>query len=334
MPAVAQSYEPHSMAWMIAENGCHQRSTVPAIEPYTSTLTYNAIGVAIKVIEDACTQRDLELSHSSQPPQTPLSPYPRTQAQQSRGPDDPHEWFFGRLGESLPSSVPPLLERDDAFFAAVQPDTCGTLPGQKEAMLARNGAVFVGSADGFVTKLVVDVAHPKQPLRVEARSARLGHRVRALAALEDGQGGWTLLAGTRRHLHRLDPTSPVLAPAGTSVRLPWEVGQPHHLTVADVLPDHPGKEVVFASQYGGLVFCDTNLALIHEWPEPGIIDFAVHESTVTILSSRNMLANVTFSGPDHTPTLVAASKIPIQLLQYLGDPPNPLPDLPCQGTHK
>ncbi len=258
---------PHRAGWMIAENGCHQRGPVPVTNPYTlptpTPNSYDAIEHARHVIEDACTQRDYELANPTlpPPPEHPLVHEPRTLAQQLRGLDDPSEWFVGRIGESLPSTIGAPLERDDGFFAAVQPGGCGAMPGAIESMLVRDGRAYVGSADGVVSSFDVDTANAKQPLRLLARSRRLGHAAMALTALE-GSGSWTLLVGTRRHLYRLHPDS--LSAVGASVQLPWEVARPHHLKVADVLPGHAGDEVVFASIHGGLVFYDTNLAPVHE----------------------------------------------------------------------
>ncbi len=54
-------------------------------------------------------------------------------------------------------------------------------------------------------------------------------------------------------------------------------------------------------------------------------------STVTILSARCLLANVTFSGPNHVPTLVAASNpVPIQFVQHVANPA--LHEPACQGV--
>ncbi len=330
-PPPAQTYAPHRMGWMIAENGCHSRGPVPIADPYTTPPTpntFNSIEHTRHVIDDACAQRDYELAHPTLPPPPvpALVHEPRTPGQQLRGLDDPNEWFVGRTGGALPAPVAgaPLI-RDDGFFAVVQRGACGVLPGAREAMLIRDGRVYVGSGDGFVSSFEVNNLDPKQPLVLMARSQSLGHGASALAALDAG-GNWTLLVGTRRHLHRLDPVS--LAAIGAPVQLPWEVGQPHHLKVADVLPGHAGAEVVFASLYGGLVFYDTNLNPVHEWPEPGIVDFAIQGATVTILSARGLLANVTFSGANHLPTLVAASHpLPMSLLQ----PVSPT-DAPCQGV--
>jgi hypothetical protein len=90
--------------------------------------------------------------------------------------------------------------------------------------------VFVGSADGLVSKFVVDqTPGMKQRLLRVKQTSRLGHEVFAMT-----MAGNSLVVGTRRHLHRLDPAT--LLPQQAPVHLPWEVGQPHHMAFGDVLP--------------------------------------------------------------------------------------------------
>jgi hypothetical protein len=72
--------------------------------------------------------------------------------------------------------------------------------------------------------------------------------------------------------------------------------------------------------HGGLVFYNTNLLPVHEWPEPGIVDFVLQGSTVSILSHRGVIANVTFDS-NYKAWLHAASR---------AVPDNPLA-APCQG---
>jgi hypothetical protein len=312
------AYVPPTMAWGIAENGCHQRSAAPVTPPNGGPATYNSIELAHWVFEQACAQRTTELANNVPPPPDPAVS-PEARVSQDLGLDDPHEWFLYRHSEDLPNPVSTHLTRDDAFFAAAQPGATGAMPGLVEAMFIRDQKLYVGSADGFVSCFDVDATNPKQPLRRLAQSRRLGQGPLTMTALPNGPA-WTLVVGTRRHLHLLDPIN--LAPAcALPVELPWEVSQPHHIKVANVLDGHPGDEVVFASKHGGLVFYDTSLNPIHEWPEPGIVDFVPRPSGVTILSSRGVLASVTFDTL-HQPTLVAASR-PL--------PPNDWAD-PLQAT--
>ena len=297
-------YVPPNMAFGVAENSCHQHSAAPVTPPTGGPVTYNSIELAHWVLEAASAQRAAEITGNVPTPPIPAVTHtPR--ASQNRGLDDPHEWFLERHSEDLPASASTFLTRDDAFFAASQPGATGAMPGLGEAMLIRDNKVYVGSADGFVSCFDVDPTNPRQPLRRVAQSRRLGQGPLTMTALANGPT-WTLLVGTRRHLHLLEPYN--LAPAcAQPVQLPWEVSQPHHVQVANVLPGHAGLEVVFASKHGGLVFFDTSLNPIHEWPEPGIVDFVTRGSTVTILSSRGMIASVTFDNL-HQPTLVAASR--------------------------
>jgi hypothetical protein len=140
--------------------------------------------------------------------------------------------------------------------------------------------------------------------------------------------GGDLLVGTRRHLHRIPLSSPTLTPA-VQVQLPWEVAQPHHMAVGDALQGRPGLELVFASIHGGLVFADPgSLQLLHEWPEPGISDFRLDGSMVTILSTRGLLAKVDFTGPTHAATLHAVSQTIPNGLRLGGA----VETQPCQGV--
>lgn len=309
----------HGLAWISAQNGCHFGGLVS--NPYDpgSTPTPQAGMILHDFARRAVDQRAAELAAGQSPPPNPVAHEPRAPTQQLRGLDDPHEWYFGRLGQAMPTPQPAdPLALDAAFLGRSQPGAAGTWLGNKEAMLVRDGRVYVGSADGVVTAFAVDVAHPRQPLNRVAQSRRLGHRAFAMVALEAG-AGWQLVVGTRRHLHKLDPTT--LAVTATSPRLPWEVAEPHGLQVGDVLPGHAGNEIVFRAVHGGLVFTDTDLVPVHEWSEPGIEDFVLQGSTVSLVSNRrSVLANVQFDA-GHNAQLIAASQ--------------PLPaipgDLPTQG---
>ncbi|MCR9248723.1 MAG: hypothetical protein NXI31_27150 [bacterium] len=312
----------HTFAWMAAENGCHGGGLIE--DPYNlgTPVTPYQSGAFHTLCRHAVEQRIAQLDAAQSTPTPALTHQPRTASQQQRGLDDPHEWFFGRQGTALPSpqaSAP--LTRDDTFLATAAPGRAGVWLGYREAMFIRDGKVYVGSADGLVTSFAVDTSPAglgRQPLVPIARSQQLGHRAFALTALEQSGTGWSVLVGTRRHLHRLDATTLALQ---QQVELPWEIAQPHGLQIGDVLPSNPGDEIVFRSVHGGLVFYDTALNPVHEWPEPGIRDFVLQGSMISILSSRRaMIANVTFDANDRA-FLVAASK--------------PLPtaptDPPCQG---
>lgn len=311
----------NSFAWMSAENTEHGVGF--AVDPYNlGTPPTGLIGDTLHSLAlHAVNQRAAQLASSQNVPFPYVPSNPRTASQQLRGLDEPHEWFFGRSNNAyLPASIEtdPLI-RDDGFNTAIQPGAAGTWLGHEEAILIHDGRVYVGSADGFVSSFDVDQGHPKEPLVRVAQSPRLGHRAFGLAVIDSG-GTSSIVAATRRHLHKLDIGSLAVT---QQVQLPWEVAQPHGLRVADVLPGNPGQELVFRSVHGGLVFYDTNLAPVFEWPEPGIEDFEVVGSSVTILSSRRaVLANVSFVTQANYAMASAISK--------------PLPtsptDLPTQGN--
>ncbi len=315
-------------AWTVAEKACHAVGF--AVDPYHLGTPPQLDGedFAHATFAQALAQRASELAGGTPPPATGVAHEPRTS--QLRGLDDPHEWCFGRLGEQLPpNSADAPLQRDDAFFAATQPGAAGTRLGHREALMIRDGRVYVGSAEGIVSAFAVAVDEPLQPLVRVAQSQPLGHAAFALAALDEPGGGWSLVVGTRRHLHRLDPKT--LAPRQAPVLLPWEVAEPHGLQVGDVLPGHPGPEVVFASLHGGLVFCGTDLAPFHEWPEPGIVDFQLTGPFVTLVSRRGVIANVTFDAADVATLRAVSQPIPRRLREHVTTP-DPWLDSPCQGV--
>ncbi len=319
----------HTLAWAAAEKRGHTPLVAPIVNPYGPGTTMHGRDLVHVTIERAIAQK---AAQPSVPPSNPVAPEPHKGDNNLRGLDDPHEWALGRLGEGPQTPQPndPLV-LDTAFFANSQPGAAGTQLGFRESMKIHGETVYVGSAEGIVSAFKVDLTHPKRPLMRVAQSPPLGHGAYAMAIVGSGAQP-SLFVGTRRHLHRLGlatPTSTQL-PALQSVQLPWEVAQPHSLQVADVLSSNPGDELVFASKHGGLVFYSTSLAPVYEWPEPGIVDFVVQGSAVTILSSRGMLATVTFDSSNHATLLAASQSLQRNLAQYVtsGDPAL---DAPTQG---
>ncbi len=330
--------------WMIGENACHERGYFH--NAYTGGGTFHGHDVLQDLIQDAIAQRYAQVLGSTPLPAPPAS-QPRSPSQEMRGLDDPNEWALGRPGPAMTTSSPALV-RDDAWFHATQPGAAGTMLGYKEAMLIRGGALFVGSTEGVVSKFVVEntssqnlkkVAHSNpgdgSTLLPLGTPMGLGHQAFAMTAVTAGNG-WELVVGTRRHLHRLSSSDLHVI---SSVQLPWEIGQPRHMQVGDVLPSsiNAGPEIVFCSAHGGLVFYKPDLTPIYEWTEPGIADFVLSGPTVSILSHRGVIANVQFIDNNGPEARLAASSKPIQrgLLMHLGPSsghaPDPVLDLPCQG---
>jgi hypothetical protein len=305
-PALVNSAH-NTIAWAIAENGCHQTAVAPITDPYSGQPgVYDPDAIAVQLMAKAVAQRGVELGLGILPPLV-VSPTDRTasDADQFRGIDDPHEWHLGR-GLDGPPPSPAVLQSDQVFFDAVQPDTAGANPGRREAMLIADRKVFVGSADGYVSAFQVDTTSSlaqRQRLVRTGQSVRLGNQAYAMAFLPPS----SLVVGTRRHLYKLSLAD---LSVQQSVVLPWEVSQPHHMKVADVLPNHNGPEIVFASVHGGLVFYGTNLQPVFEWPEPGIHDFVIESPhSATILSARGVVARVQFANnAAHSPSLVALSR--------------------------
>ncbi|MCU0867288.1 MAG: hypothetical protein MUC36_26190, partial [Planctomycetes bacterium] len=302
----------NTIAWAIAENGCHQTAVAPITDPYSGQPgVYEPDAIAMQLMAKAVAQRSVELGLGTLPPLV-VVPTDRTasDADQFRGIDDPHEWHLGR-GLDGPPSSPAVLQSDQVFFDAVQPDTAGANPGRREAMLIADQKVFVGSADGYVSAFQVDTTSSlaqRQRLVRTGQSVRLGNQAYAMAFLPPS----SLVVGTRRHLYKLSMAD---LSVQQFVVLPWEVSQPHHMKVADVLPNHDGPEIVFASVHGGLVFYGTNLQPLFEWPEPGIHDFVIEaQHSATILSARGVVARVQFaanssgSSPPWVASLVALSR--------------------------
>lgn len=288
----------HTFAWMSGENACHGTAVVP--HPYVggNPLTWHPKDALDGLVRRAIATRALELPNPS-PTLPGHGPENRTEAQQLRGPDDPHEWAWGRPGDAMPAATAGPLHRDDAWFAQVQPGAAGTWLGHKESMFVRDQKLYVAGAEGVVSAFQV-VNSPKQELvriactrDANGNPMSLGTEAFAMTPVAIG-GTWSVAVGTRRHLQLLhkDTLQVVAGP----VQLPWEVGRPHHLQVGDVLqgPAHSGNELVFASTHGGLVFYSPNLTPIWEWYEPGIVDFLIEDSAVTLLSMRGVVATVRF----------------------------------------
>jgi hypothetical protein len=334
----------NEIGWAIAETACHG-NVAEVHNPYAGGAATVHLGDLTRgVVEKAISFRQQEVYSSPTPTMT--APPARDRTSSLRGLDDPHEWALGRIGDAMPDhSADPLLRRDDDWFAAVQPGAAGTYLGQMEAMKIYDRKVYVVGAEGVVTSFEVDPNSSQRSLRKVAHSndgtttatgivlpKSLGHDGAGLAIVA-GSGGPSLIVSTRRHLHRLNPATLEIL---QSRELPWEVARPHHLTSGDVLPGR-SKQLIFASMHGGLVFFGTDLTPIYEWPEPGIRDFIVQGDKVTILSSRGVVAEVSFVATlPSAPTLFEARlhavsrPIPRQLTV-----PVPVPaatDPPTQGN--
>ncbi len=289
-PATLWSSTNNTFAWSSAEYACHDSGV--ATNPYNpSVSSIHTTDYALDLFARAVMNRQAQQQASAQIPQPVVVRAGRTAAQEMRGLDDPSEWFHGRPGEALPTPVVGPLTRDINWQPTGQYSAAGTWLGNKESMLIHNQKVYVGSAEGLVSCFQVDTSSADLPLVRVAQSPPLGQQAWGLTVVGSGSTA-SIVAGTRRHLWKLDPG---MLQIQASVQLPWEVAKPYRLKVADVLPNGTGAEIIFASVHGGLVFCDQNLNLLYEWPEPGILDFTVQGDVVTIMSERGVLAGVRFT---------------------------------------
>lgn len=182
-----------------------------------------------------------------------------------------------------------MSENTTAFKRYGQGTWLGANESMKVATLALPGhdraSVFVGSADGYVTRLVMaarPVANPTiQPL-VEVERTSKNSQPYAL-----GYGAWGLAVGNvivsapeRPELVVLSYDKVAIFDAETltwirEATLPnWEYTNPAKLQLGDLL-DGAEEEIVFRTLHGHLVIMDQNLTIRYEHQEGGIIDMVI-----------------------------------------------------------
>jgi hypothetical protein len=133
--------------------------------------------------------------------------------------------------------------------------------------------VYVGSADGVVTKLRVDTTPPKE-FQIEKQSESLGYAAVGLVVGKlDGQNDEVLVA-TYRALHRLDLSLVPRQGIPNELALPWEHTRPTHLQIVDLFDDGQSY-LLYTTQHGQLVVRDKDLNLVCDYPEPAIADLVV-----------------------------------------------------------
>ena len=201
---------------------------------------------------------------------------------------DPYEHVYSAPPVVNVPSTP--LHLDQTYPGA------GTTLGGGDSLQVANGFVYVGSAEGVVTRFQVNINNLE--METKATSARLGYGAWALAVGDvNGSPGDEVVVGTYRRLYVLDGmTLATLA----SVDLPWEQSRPHHLQLADVVI-HGGNEILFASELGDLAVYQLSggqLQQLARYGEPGIVDFLVLSTyqkpivDLAILSERGHVVNV------------------------------------------
>lgn len=239
------------------------------------------------------------------------------------GSEDSYAWALDRV---LPPDPPPStgpLFLDPSFGPAAHPGRnqgAGLTLGRDESLRfaevpGAGKSVFCGSADGVVTRFVLNPA--TLGLEIAAQSVPLGACAFGLAVgdLSDGHAGLEVVVGTIRQLFVLDAaTLGVL----DSCAMPrgFEHSWPRRIQIADLIQtnDYVGRDIVLTTLMGHLlVFAGETLTEMIDFGEPGIQDLAVLEglanpvqtvsenTPVLLLSHRGHLANVSLN-PISDPT--------------------------------
>jgi hypothetical protein len=232
------------------------------------------------------------------------------------GSEDPYDKYLNvGLHTPYPPSSSDLLELDPGFGHGGRSDGQGLTLGLDESLRVHDvpvaggdpvRSIFVGSAEGVVTRFVPVTVDPTLPpeLHVAASSESLGYGAWALAVgdVDASRTGHEVVVGVYRHIYVLDAVTLAIV---RSVALGFEHTRPRRMQVADVFPSLPGKEIVFVTFHGHLVVMDAQLQVVCDLGEPGIQDFVVHEGAeygwadpvskvpISILSHRGCVANIT-----------------------------------------
>ncbi len=185
-------------------------------------------------------------------------------------------------------------------------------------------SVFVGSADGFVTRLMMEPrtggGQTIHPLVEKARSKlangqpyALGHGVWGLAVgeVDPGIDGLEVVAASYNRIGLFKAVDLELIrerdlPDPADTRIPaerrWEYVDPRKVQIADLIDGLGGDgEIVFRTLHGHLVIMDRMLDIKYEHGEGGIVDFVVGPETspapwlrhpIYLLSARGHVARL------------------------------------------
>ena len=173
----------------------------------------------------------------------------------------------------------------------------GTYLSPGDAILVNEGSIYVGSAEGVVTRLTLAANNELVP---QAMSESLGYGAWTLCrAQANGSAAKEIIVGTRRGLHALNSES--LSTILSVRNLDWEFGNPRHLCRADVI-EGGYEEVFFASEHGCIACFSADpsnggFQEIGRYGEPGVIDMIVlgvegPYVRLSILSERGHVLNV------------------------------------------
>ncbi|MEQ1632910.1 MAG: hypothetical protein ABL997_11090 [Planctomycetota bacterium] len=162
-------------------------------------------------------------------------------------------------------------------------------------------ALYAGSAEGVVTRFVVDSG--TEEVEPQAMSEPLGFGAWALCqAQADGTAMKEIIVGTERGLHVLHLTQ--LNTIQSMRNLPWELARPRALQSVNLVPG--GRdEVVFFSQNGAIAAYEINagsgFTQLAMYGEAGIVDMLVMGSPengvlpLAILSDRGHVLRVNWN---------------------------------------
>lgn len=212
------------------------------------------------------------------------------------GTEDSYAWVLDRAlpPDDVPGANPPLF-LDPTFGAGTTPGRsagAGLALGRDESLRfadvpGAGKSVFVGGADGVVTRFVLDTA--TKAFDVAAQSVPLGAFVTALAVgeLNDGHSGMEVVVGTKQHLFILDAATLAVL-NHREMQGGFDHTWPRRIQIANVIdsPDYPGQDIVMTTLMGHLLVfsSDDGLNFIDmvDFGEPGIQDFAVLEGQVNV----------------------------------------------------
>jgi hypothetical protein len=307
-----------------AHVGVHQSATSPVFA-YTSvdrrchdagffTTPVQQIPNATSPIDAAMELLDLAWNSWTSNPNPPQPP-----ALVNDGTEDAYSWVFDRVYAPPSTSPTDPLVLDSTFGSGGRVAGHGLMLGLGESLkvfpIAGVPSIFVGSADGVVTRFVLD-SDPQSPtfreLVAAAQSLPLSNGAFALAVgeFDEAHSGPEVAVGCRTRLFVLDAATLALVP-GRVHDLDFEHTSPSAMQIGNVFDhvDYTGEEIAFLSLAGHLVVMSgDNFGTMTDLGEPGLTDFLIHSSgsysafaetispvPLTLFSTRGHLANVTLN---------------------------------------
>lgn len=291
--------------WAIADRRCHPGG-----------FHRTASGLPTHVLEQDMLEFLPQVIAAAAIPETCPPPNPDPGAIDGTTNQDPceHALRIGPYTQPAPSSGALILDAgfsvgafDNNGSPVVQPAArragksfgCGTWLGGGDSLLIHGGSAYVGSAEGVVTRFLIDpMTHELEP---QSMSQALGYGAWAMAMGDvDGSPGDELVVATHRGVFVLDVGGPGgTMPISDSMVLDWAHSRPHHMKLAQFEPGQP-KRIVFATELGDLVGLRVNGGSFSEafrYPEPGIVDFEFagivdNRACFVLLSERGHLVTL------------------------------------------